>query len=58
MAVLTGEGLNRLRAANPHHDAIARRRVLDHVPPESVAEIGEVLRRVAAANVPPHETAT
>lgn len=52
VAALTEEGLDRLRAAAPHHAASARRRVLDHVPPGSVAELGEVLRRVAAANAP------
>ena len=52
VAALTGEGLDRLRAADPHHAASARGRVLDHVPPDSVAELGEVLRRVAAANAP------
>lgn len=52
VAVLTEEGLDRLRAADPHHAASARKRVLDHVPPDSVAALGEVLRRVAAANAP------
>ncbi len=63
VAVLTGEGLDRLRAAEPHHAASARRRVLDHVPPESVAALGEILRRVAAANMStapprPHDDGT
>lgn len=58
VAVLTGEGLDRLRAARPHHEASARRRVLDHVPPDSVATLGEVLRRVAAANTQPPTTPT
>ena len=52
VAVLTGEGLERLRAADLHHDASARRRVLDHVPPDSVAALGQILRRAAAANTP------
>lgn len=52
VAVLTGEGLDRLRSADPHHAASARRRVLDHVPPEDVAAVGEALRRAVAANAP------
>lgn len=52
VAALTDDGLDRLRATDHHHAASARRRVLDHVPPHAVAELGEVLRHVAAANVP------
>ncbi|MBP2338591.1 DNA-binding MarR family transcriptional regulator [Saccharothrix coeruleofusca] len=46
-AVLTGEGLRRQREAAPRHTASARRRVLDHVPPEDLAAAVRVLQRLA-----------
>ena len=52
VAVLTEDGLRAGQTARPYHVASARRRVLDHVPPDAVGALGEVLRRVADANAP------
>jgi len=46
-AVLTPEGLQRLKAAYPTHLASARRRVLDLIDPELVGTVGDQLAIVA-----------
>jgi DNA-binding MarR family transcriptional regulator len=46
IAVLTDEGENRRRAARPQQVMSARRRVLDQIPSESVAEVGKVLKAI------------
>ena len=51
VAVLTDDGLAAVRAAQPQHLASARRRVLDHVPPDQLAALAEVLDRVATGTV-------
>jgi DNA-binding MarR family transcriptional regulator len=47
VAVLTPEGLSRQQGAAEQHLASARRRVLECVPPESLAALGHVLQRIA-----------
>jgi DNA-binding MarR family transcriptional regulator len=47
VAVLTEEGLGRQQDAAPCHLASARRRVLDHVPPEALSALTRVLQQVA-----------
>lgn len=49
VAVLTDEGRAAVAAAQPQHLASARRRVLDHVPPEQVAALARVLHDVASS---------
>lgn len=46
-AVLTSEGVERLKAAYPSHLASARRRVIDLVDPELVETLGEQFGKVA-----------
>ncbi|WP_199443166.1 MarR family winged helix-turn-helix transcriptional regulator [Umezawaea beigongshangensis] len=51
VAVLTGEGLARMRAAEPQHLTSAHRRVLDHVPAEAIPVLADALRRITATLV-------
>ncbi|MCS7484799.1 MarR family winged helix-turn-helix transcriptional regulator [Umezawaea endophytica] len=53
VAVLTEAGRTRLDAAQPAHLAIARRRVLDHVPPELVPVVANLLEVITAATTDP-----
>ncbi|MBP2325194.1 DNA-binding MarR family transcriptional regulator [Kibdelosporangium banguiense] len=46
-AMLTPEGMQRLKAAYPAHLASARRRVIDQIAPDLIATVGEQLVRVA-----------
>lgn len=53
VAVLTDAGLDRLNAAQPTHLKSARRRVLDHVPPELVPVVADVLKALTEATISP-----
>jgi DNA-binding MarR family transcriptional regulator len=48
LAELTSQGLNKLRSAWPAHVASVRSRVLDHIPPGTLAKTAQVLESVAA----------
>jgi DNA-binding MarR family transcriptional regulator len=48
LAELTSQGLNKLRSAWPAHVASVRGRVLDHIPPGTLAKTAQVLESVAA----------
>jgi DNA-binding MarR family transcriptional regulator len=48
LAELTSLGLTKLRTAWPAHVASVRRRVLDHVPPGTLAKTAQALEAVAA----------
>ena len=48
LAELTSKGLSKLRSAWPAHVASVRNRVLDHVPPGTLAKTAEALEAVAA----------
>jgi DNA-binding MarR family transcriptional regulator len=48
LAELTSLGLTKLRSAWPAHVTSARRRVLDHVPPGSLAKTAQALESIAA----------
>ena len=48
LAELTALGLAKLRSAWPAHVASARSRVLDHIPPGTLAKTAQALRAVAA----------
>jgi DNA-binding MarR family transcriptional regulator len=48
LAELTSLGLTKLRSAWPAHVASVRNRVLDHVPPGSLAKTAQALEAVAA----------
>ncbi len=52
LAVLTNGGLDRLRLADPHHDAMARRLVLDHLSSDVFTSLNDALGRVLAASAP------
>ena len=53
VAVLTADGLARLEAAQPAHLAIARRRVLEHVPPDLVPVLAAALKTITDATSGP-----
>jgi len=53
VAVLTDDGLARLEAAQPAHLAIARRRVLEHVPPDLVPVLAAALKTITDATTGP-----
>lgn len=48
VATMTDVGQERFDAARPSHTAIAQRRVLDHVAPELVAVVAEVLDQLTS----------
>ena len=48
LAELTSQGLNKLRTAWPTHVASVRGRVLDHIPPGTLAKTAQALEAVAA----------
>ena len=53
VAVLTADGLARLEAAQPAHLAIARRRVLEHVPADLVPALAAALKTITDATSGP-----
>ncbi len=48
LAELTSLGLTKLRSAWPAHITSVRRRVLDHIPPGTLAKTAQALEAVAA----------
>ncbi|MEU1625356.1 MarR family winged helix-turn-helix transcriptional regulator [Streptomyces sp. NPDC020096] len=55
VAALTATGLTALHAAEPHHLASARRRVLDHVPADAVPALADALHRITTALINPKD---
>lgn len=57
IAVLTDEGYARLTEAAPGHVAEVRRRLIDRLTPEQVAQLGEIARLICAGLIesPPAE---
>ncbi|MFI5954844.1 MarR family winged helix-turn-helix transcriptional regulator [Cryptosporangium sp. NPDC051539] len=49
LAVLTDEGYRVLRAAAPAHVAEVRKRLIDRLTPEQVAQLGEIARAICGA---------
>lgn len=47
--VLTDTGFDRLAAAAPHHVASVRARLVDVLPPEEFAQLGDIFERIAVA---------
>ena len=55
VAVLTDEGVAAARTARPAYLSSARRRILDHVPPEHVAAFAAALEAIAAGAARPQQ---
>ncbi len=53
LAVLTDAGHDRLKAAQPAHLRIARRRVLEHVPADLVSVVAQALKTITDATTGP-----
>ncbi|NJP99934.1 MarR family winged helix-turn-helix transcriptional regulator [Streptomyces zingiberis] len=56
-AILTEAGLRTMRTAQPAHLASARGRVLDHIPPDLVPSLAQILATLAASLSPEHRGA-
>lgn len=56
LAGLTDQGARDLRRAAPRYLELARRRVIDHVPPDALGRLGEVLADIARASTEPIRT--
>ncbi|MTD55801.1 MarR family winged helix-turn-helix transcriptional regulator [Amycolatopsis pithecellobii] len=53
IAVLTAAGRERFKTADPAYLAIARRRILDHIPADALPVVADVLRDLTEATIAP-----